>query len=278
MDEIVTDLDFGFYANLDFGDLPDSYKTLLTNEGAHHTQGSLTLGSVFDAEGDGQPETYAGANSNDGDDGDGTNDDDGILRNMDTPKWTNGANVPLTVTVSGGTGRVVGWFDWDGDGFDEMVDFGTLSAGTHIVTITVPSSANYTQGNPVNVRFRLFDPNALPGGRLDYGDYIGAATDGEVEDYWWDFGPNAVTLTGFTADNTVLRFCLLIPASGISKQVGWRKHSLRPRICIDEGKANEAGVDAGGKHDWKPSIASEPSWNCFVCPSSKRFSNPPAIT
>jgi hypothetical protein len=195
----VTDQDFGFYAALDFGDLRDSYTTLLSSEGPSHSQGTLALGSLFDTEGDGQPETYAGATGG-GDDGDGTNDDDGVSRSMGGPKWISGDTVPLTITVTGGSGRVVGWFDWDDDGdFDEMRDFGVLSAGTHSVDLDLPAAGTYNTGTEINVRFRLFDPDAIPGGSLDYGDYLGAATDGEVEDYWWEFDPTAVTLTSFTA-------------------------------------------------------------------------------
>ena len=39
----------------------------------------------------------------------------------------------------------------------------------------------------------------LLGGILDQADYLGFAPGGEVEDYMWNFGPNAVTLRDLQA-------------------------------------------------------------------------------
>jgi hypothetical protein len=49
------------------------------------------------------------------------------------------------------------------------------------------------------VRVRAFDPANLPGGSLDAGDFVGFATNGEVEDYRWNFGPTAVRLSSMAA-------------------------------------------------------------------------------
>jgi hypothetical protein len=58
---------------------------------------------------------------------------------------------------------------------------------------------------------------------------------------------------------------------GISKQVGWRKRFLRPRIRIDECKANESEVDAGGKmigsHPGTASSAHQPDSKLSISPS-----------
>jgi hypothetical protein len=177
--------DFGFYQPMDFGDLPAVYNaTTLADEGAHHISGTLILGTNRSTEGDTRGESST-ANAD--------TQDDGVTRDM-SDHWTPGASVDLNVTVSGGTGRLVGWFDWDNDGaFDDtgsFQDFGSVS-GSQSLALTVPP--DYTTGTTVTVRFRLFDPSQLPGGALDAGDYIGSAINGEVEDYQWAFtSPNAV--------------------------------------------------------------------------------------
>jgi hypothetical protein len=176
--------DFGFYQAMDFGDLPAAYNaTTLADEGAHHISGTLTLGSALSSEGDTRGESSTAS---------ADTQDDGVVRDMND-YWTPGASVDLNVTVSGGTGRLAGWFDWDDDGaFDDagsFQDFGAVS-GSQALALTVP--ADYTVGTTVTVRFRLFDPADLPGGSLDAGDYIGSASGGEVEDYRWAFtSPNA---------------------------------------------------------------------------------------
>ena len=114
--------------------------------------------------------------------------------------WTPGATVHLNVTVAGGPGVLGGWFDWNDDGdfadADEFVNFGSLT-GPNVVEVPIPGG--YTIGSPVSARFRLFDSSNLPGGSLDAGDYVGSAVGGEVEDYRWSFGPNAVNVSSFGA-------------------------------------------------------------------------------
>ena len=164
----------------DYGDLPGTYSTLTTS---HIISDSLFLGSVVDTELLGQS---SGDATGDGD------DEDGVLRGGSS-LWTPGATVPLTVTVGGGSGRLVGWFDWDNDGLfssGEMVDFGLIS-GEQGVMVTV--GAGYTTGATLNARFRLFDTSALPSGAI--GDAsTGVVAGGEVEDYQWFFSPTAVTM------------------------------------------------------------------------------------
>lgn len=192
----VTDQDFGFFSSIDYGDLPDqgtSFRTMLYEEGARHTIGSLYLGSSVDADGDGQPASEAGRLSG-GDDHDGNNDDDGVLVNT-AYHWTPGATVWLTVTVTGGNGYLVGWFDWNNDldfgDANEQVVFGNLAAGVHGVSLVVPAS--YATGTDFYARFRLYDGAPAVAASSDL------ATNGEVEDYYWVFGPTSVTLTGFRA-------------------------------------------------------------------------------
>jgi hypothetical protein len=183
--EVDVTWDAGLVSEVDFGDLPDSYGTLITSDGARHTSGSLYLGAAFDSDPDGNPTLDATGD----DTGDGSDDEDGVIRDPLT-LWQPGNTPNITVTVSGGSGYLVGWFDWNNDGdfldMDERVGFGSVSAGEN--ELQVPVSNAYNTGLPLNARFRLYPTEADP-------SPTGLVSDGEVEDYHWTFGPNAVTLT-----------------------------------------------------------------------------------
>jgi len=211
-----TDLtwDAGLYlTNTDFGDLPESgltnyAMTTFANNGARHTIGTLKLGSSVDAEADGQPNSTAT--------GDGNPDEDGVVR---TPGvlWTPGATVSVDVTVTGGNGCLSGWIDWNNDGdFDDTF---TSGATEHIITQQLVGTDQGVQpktfsflmpttgsgGDIANLartffaRFRLYprDGNGVCSGVTE--SVTGEASDGEVEDYFWEFAPNAVTLTALAA-------------------------------------------------------------------------------
>jgi len=88
-----------------------------------------------------------------------------------------GAAVDINVTVAGGTGVLGGWFDWNSDGdisdSGEFASFGSLSAGNHVLNLTIP--AEYTSGRRYT---RASACLTLPvsGGSLDAGDYLGFAS------------------------------------------------------------------------------------------------------
>ncbi|HTP08436.1 MAG TPA: GEVED domain-containing protein, partial [Anaerolineae bacterium] len=187
-------LDLGFRLPMDFGDLPDngastgpgSYNTYVSRAGPRHVlSGTLKLGTCVTADNDGQPNAPAT--------GDGC--DDGVQRDG-TTKWTPGAVITLNITVTGGTGALGAWFDWnnDGDFLDagEFISYTNLTPGPHLVTVTIP--AGYTTGQTVYSRFRIFDQNNIPGGSLTSNLFTGLAVGGEVEDYVWQFTPTAITL------------------------------------------------------------------------------------
>jgi hypothetical protein len=214
-DNLTIDLGFqpgtGFQL-LDFGDLPNSYSTLLANDGPRHTlTPNLYLGACVDSEANGQPDPGALAT------GDNTNllgtptvtygscgpsgDEDGVARDM-SYKWTPGATVQLNVTVEG-EGELACWIDWNGDGnfgdggtgdADEFINFGS---STGVVNVTIPNT--HVAGTTLYTRCRLFPTEQAPGGSLTQDDYIGFAPGGEVEDYRWTFGPTAVTLSDLRA-------------------------------------------------------------------------------
>jgi hypothetical protein len=158
----------------DWGDAPDSisapkYPTLAANIGANHliVQG-IMLGSLIDAEADGQPDVMAL-----GDDLANLDDEDGVMLNS---LMFPGANPSISVSAST-AGKLDAWVDYnrDGDWADsgEQVFAGApVSAGVNVLPFSVPVTAlpgiTYAR-----VRFSL-------GGGLSY---MGPAPDGEVEDY-----------------------------------------------------------------------------------------------
>jgi hypothetical protein len=186
--DLTIDL-FEATAETDWGDLPEAttnYSTTLANDGPRHVKGDLYLGSTIDLEADGFPSASA-----DGDDNNNYADEDGIERNPNYYPWQLGKTVHITATVNGAGGYLVGWFDWNNDGdlddSGEMEVFGTVNNGENDLEFTVDNA--YTTGQDLYARFRLYDGN--PGTP----QYSGEVTNGEVEDYKWEFEPTAVTLT-----------------------------------------------------------------------------------
>ncbi|MDY6876711.1 MAG: GEVED domain-containing protein [Chloroflexota bacterium] len=162
---------------LDYGDTPDSYGTLLISDGARHvivTEPPIHMGPTVDAEPDGQPSPGA-----DGDDLNGVPDDeDGVtLPPVLTP------SLDATVTVDGGPtgGLLDAWIDFNGNGvFDHPTEH--LWGGVSQALAPTPA--------PNDLSF-LVPADAVPG--LAYARFrlstvgdlspIGYALDGEVEDY-----------------------------------------------------------------------------------------------
>ncbi len=204
------------YEGYDWGDLPDSYATLKATDGAHHaiqdvdqdgvpdTQGGVPavwLGETIDysphAETDGMPDPAAA-----GDDLANTDDEDGVTLPPDN--WTHETGGQINVEINSSTGECTGctlgfWFDWNGDG-----DFGTADVpdadewytapvvfGNQTLSFAVPEGVFPAS---IYARFRLYG-----------GSYVGPivpaglAVNGEVEDYVFTFGPNAVSLSGLAA-------------------------------------------------------------------------------
>ena len=165
---------------LDWGDaldniVPTGYPTLSVNNGARHIIKGLRLGSLIDAETDGQASTNA-----DGDDlWDGNDDEDGVAFN--TSPLIPGAWAQVTVTVSGAAGTTAylqGWVDfygntnWTDIGEQIFTDVPLVSPGTYTLNFPVPASAS---NGLAHARFRLSSYTGTPQTGLEY--------DGEVEDY-----------------------------------------------------------------------------------------------
>ena len=200
--------------DLDFGDLSSNYSmTTLAQDGARHLPGDIYLGTLKDAESDGFPSAEAN-----GDDLNNLDDEDGIVPIANAPAyWTQGQGT-VQVTVTGGAGCLFAWMDaWDSNtntpGTDgDFSDSGTgwseaiivnepVSAGTQQVSFALPeNAAKY----PLWARFRLAP--AVEGSCSFYDTNPvtthGLIENGEVEDYYFNFSPTAVSLQSFTAQAT----------------------------------------------------------------------------
>ena len=158
--------------NTDFGDLPNSYGTTLGASGASHgIRAGFELGTVVDAETDGQPSTDA---LGDGSDEDGVTFSATVLTACESIT----ATVTLDNTAAVTAPKLDAWIDFDSDGsFDDPRDriaSGTaLVAGANAVVFTVPCDVPQRAGT--YARFRLSSQGI--------GTPTGGAPDGEVEDY-----------------------------------------------------------------------------------------------
>ena len=174
----------------DFGDAPDSYKTLKASGGPCHKAGPLTLGRLVDIESEGVPSPDAL-----GDDNAGMDDDEDGIVDLTELNLTAGQPGVIHVTVANSepvqnNGTVVGWIDFDGDGqFNAApecigVQAFSLGGGGTIVLLfpfVVPANATGT----TCVRFRLYRKDMpTPPGVVEGFTHAGVAGGtGEVEDY-----------------------------------------------------------------------------------------------
>ncbi len=158
----------------DWGDAPDGagapgYPTMSFNNGANHKIVGPWLGDDTDfpdPEPDGQPDTHAL-----GDDNDGNDDEDGVS----IPPMFQGQPADITLEVNGGGGFVDAWVDFNGDmswQASEQIFDSFLADGTHTISFIVPADAVL---GPTFARFRISKEGFLyPWGPAD---------SGEVEDY-----------------------------------------------------------------------------------------------
>lgn len=178
----ITGQDFGVQIARDYGDLPATYATLSTSNGASHGYlEGFRLGANWDAEADGQPNATAT-----GDDAsgltDGNNnivdDEDGVV--LLRPIVAGRSDNLIRVTVANSTsvtGYLQGWVDFNGDGDfadtgERIVTNRALGTGTFDLTFSAPAGAILGESY---ARFRYSD-------QLDLASN-GTARAGEVEDY-----------------------------------------------------------------------------------------------
>ena len=206
----------------DFGDAPDSYRTLTSSGGPRHAiNNSIYLGTIQpDNEVTGQP--TAAAN---GDDTTGSDDEDGVA--SFPALLTSASNYSVNIAVNnttGSTATLVGWIDFNRNGTFEAAE----GVSTSIPTGTVNGSATLNWSSlsglvagTTYTRFRISTSatltTATPGG---------TAGNGEVEDYTLEIRePNLSTSTKSVTDlnggdaepGDVLRYTItLIESNGVA--------------------------------------------------------------
>ena len=180
---------------MDFGDAPNDfdfnndictrYNSLFPCDGPRHGLGDgLKLGNEVDADGGGLQDEPARK-----DDTDNVADEDGVEPSYGVV-WSAGGSGSLDVTVSGGSGVLNCWIDWNND--EDFADTGehviaesAVTAGDHTISLAVPAGVDFTT-SPFYTRCRLA-PNTGEGNVT-----TGAVWDGEVEDHLWL--PQAATI------------------------------------------------------------------------------------
>ena len=174
---------------LDFGDAPTAaqsgfagtYPTLLADNGARHAlvTGGLHLGTIVDADADGQPN---GTSTGDG------ADEDGVTL---PASFITGLNSDITVNASG-AGILNAWLDFnrDGDWSDASEQIFTntaVVAGNNALSFAVPSGASLGTSF---ARFRISTASGL--------SFNGTTADGEVEDYQVQILDRAISINDVT--------------------------------------------------------------------------------
>lgn len=153
--------DIGF----DYGDAPNTFATLLSQDGARHADRGPQLGDSRDTEPDGQPTTDAS--------GDGTDEDGVLFGEIIAGSAMAGVNLDLQGTS---TGFADAWIDFDGDGVfqadEKILDAVALTAGLQTLNYNLPASLDPAD---VIARVRVSSTGGL--------GPSGLAADGEVEDY-----------------------------------------------------------------------------------------------
>ncbi|WP_160148121.1 GEVED domain-containing protein [Rubripirellula obstinata] len=159
-------LQFNNAHDLDFGDAPVSYSTLLSDDGARHAAIGPQLGSTRDSENDGSPSV--GAN------GDG-NDEDGVMFGaIAVNRSMAGVNFYLEDNQQG---LIDAWIDFNRDGdwddpFEQILSGAMVNQNLQTHSFALPD--NLTTGD-VHARVRISTDGGL--------GPQGFAADGEVEDY-----------------------------------------------------------------------------------------------
>lgn len=169
----------GTLAGFDFGDAPDSYKTLTASGGPRHAiNPNIYLGTTPpDSEVTGQPSVEA-----DGDNNNGTNDEDGVA--FFPPLFDNATSYSINVVANNTTGQsanLTGWIDFNRNGSFDTGEGSTATVPSGTVNGTVTMTWNGLSGlvtGKTYARFRLTTDTSIttstPGG---------TANNGEVEDF-----------------------------------------------------------------------------------------------
>ncbi|WP_458113412.1 GEVED domain-containing protein [Arthrobacter sp. R1-13] len=170
----------------DFGDAPTG--TLQADDGPSHIvpgfdsvagTAPLMLGASIDLEDDGQPNASAT--------GDGA-DENGITGPVTLNPGATGTTLPVSVTNSSGAAATLyGWIDANDNGSFEANEFASVAvpSGATSASLDFSGLAVFQDGATPPIRLRLTTDQLLDDPNTPAVDEraLGAATDGEVEDY-----------------------------------------------------------------------------------------------
>jgi beta propeller repeat protein len=231
---------------IDYGDAPASYSTLLVDNGARHKIGSFParLGQLLDVESN----AYASSNSL-GDDNMGQDDEDGVTF---TTALGQDSTAIISVEVSLPAGAdpnqdyyLDAWIDFKGEGNwdgldDKIFDGQPLSLGTNTLSFEVPADA---VPGLTHARFRLSSTGGL--------DYTGQVDGGEVEDYQVqilakpDIEDKTINLTGTSGDDTFI----FTAGSTLTVNINGVDYMYNPseieEITFDGGAGNDTAIFNG---------------------------------
>lgn len=159
---------------VDFGDAPNSYKTLLSSDGARHIAAGPLLGATRDIEQD-APASLDGKGDDVTDTGAVDDEDSVSFRFLMAGQWQ--ASATVTVSNAPDEAKLDAWIDFNGNGvWDEpaerIADGVAVADGANLVAFDVPSTAAV---GTTYARFRLSTAGHL--------GPSGLASDGEVEDH-----------------------------------------------------------------------------------------------
>jgi len=228
--------DFGFYSALDLGDLPASYNlTSLGMDGPRHQvsgASALRLGTRIDTDPYGDDSPLA----NSDDINQSLNDEDGVTLDLYYP-WTHdyGGRVNISVDNCASTCYISAWVDWGrnnnfsdpGDRvlLDHPISDNVIMAPDPVI-ISIP--AGHTVSGQYFARFRVYSASTNGTARP-----TGYASDGEVEDYYWNFSVTAVEMVAlsatsqpaFTGTFIWLSAAALLGAGSLLAFKAWRKRA-----------------------------------------------------
>ena len=169
-----------FNSKLDFGDAPESYGTLLADDGARHVAVGPQLGASRDSESDGGPTADA--------DGDGS-DDDGVMFGA-IGAASSGAAVNVEVNLGDAeAAKVDAWIDFNRNGvfgdeaFEKILDSVSVADSMQTLNYKLPTgleSGDYFARVRVSVEGELGPTGPAPNGEVE--DYVVSVMDSpEVE-------------------------------------------------------------------------------------------------
>lgn len=188
----------------EFGDAPDTYKTLAASNGPSHTIVSgVYLGTPPVGDSDGFVDGVDDSAGNSADDA----SDDGVptFPNLSVGDATYSITVNAT-SINGKGANIIGWIDFDNDGqfqIDEASDTLSVPAGSYETNFTLnwpifgQPLPDIVEGSSV-ARIRIVNSDELT---FTVNGFEGAFLSGEVEDYKLEIsGPGDVTASVVTID------------------------------------------------------------------------------